>query len=318
VGLSDRTPPSLEEYESWREALCNWQRWPEFALGTLNHITPEVRRRASGAVRRGESISLSRPIDTHPSAHNPFPAQHLRAVGDAGGIEDWLGLFLHGYAQTHIDALCHITVPAGDRMWNGVPGDRFSPGAGGLGIEHFRDGIVTRGVLYDIPRLRGKQHIGLGEPVHGWDLADAAAAQAVEPRAGDAVVVRCGREPLADTLADRSVSDPESGFGSGLPAGLHASCAEFLYTTDASLLVWDLLDAPTPDQGIPNTLPIEAPLHLHQLLIPYVGMPLLDNVDLERLARACEAAGQWDFLFVTAPLVIPSGTGSPVNPIAVL
>ena len=260
------------------------------------------------------SISLSRPIDTHPSTQNPFPAHHLRTVGHSGGIEDYLGMFIHGFAQTHIDALCHVGTVEGSRMWNDRPGNRFSRDAGGLGIEHFRDGIVTRGVLYDIPRLRGVDHVKPGEPVHGWDLADAAEAQGVEPRAGDAVIVRCARERLARAL-DRPPGGHEL---AGLPAGLHVSCAEFLYDTDASILVWDLLDAPTEDQGIPNTAPMEVPIQLHQLLIPYLGLPLLDNVDLERLAEACARAAQWDFLFMTAPLVIESGTGSPVNPLAVL
>ena len=316
MGLADRTPPTASEYAAYRERFCNWGRWPDFRLGTLNLITPEVRRSAAGCVREGRSLSLSRPIDTHPGPQNPFPAQHLRAVGDAGGIEDYLGLFIHGFAQTHIDALCHVGTVEGGRMWNDVPGDRFSPGAGGLGIEHWRDGIVTRGVLYDVPRLRGTPFVAPGAPVHGWELADTAAAQGVEPRAGDAVIVRCGRDRLAAS-ADGSAGGGDE-HGSGLPAGLHASCAEFLYETDAALLVWDLLDAPTSDQGIPNTLRIDTPLHLHQLLIPYMGMPLLDNVDLERLAEACATAGRWDFLFTAAPLVIESGTGSPLNPIAVL
>jgi len=316
MGLSDRKAPDAAEYAGYRERFCNWGRWEDFRLGTLNLITPAVRARAAASVRAGMSVSLSRAIDTRPGPQNPFPAHHLRAVGDSGGIEDYLGLFIHGFAQTHIDALCHVGTLGGGRMWNDIPGDRFSPGAGGLGVEHWRDGIVTRGVLYDVPRLRGAGFVAPGEPVHGWELADAAASQNVEPRAGDAVIVRCGRDPLEAALgASASGPDPH---GSGLPAGLHASCAEFLFETDAALLVWDLLDAPTPDQGIPNTLPIETPLHLHQLLIPYMGMPLIDNVDLERLATACAAAGRWEFLFVAAPLVIDGGTGSPLNPIAVL
>ena len=315
MGLADRKAPDAVEYAQYKERFCNWGRWENFQLGTLNLITNEARTRAAGLVRQGISVSLSRPIDTHPSPQNPFPAQHLRAVGDSGGIEDYLGLFIHGFAQTHIDALCHAGTPEGGQMWNGVRGDRFSKAAGGLGIEHWRDGIVTRGVLYDVPRLRGTDFVAPGEPVHGWELADAAAAQNVVPRAGDAVIVRCGRDPLASSLGTTSGSDPH---GAGLPAGLHASCAEFLFESDAALLVWDLLDAPTPDQGIPNTLPIETPLHLHQLLIPYMGMPLLDNVDLERLARACGESACWEFLFVAAPLVIEAGTGSPLNPIAVL
>jgi len=100
-------------------------------------------------------------------------------------------------------------------------------------------------------------------------------------------------------------------------AGVHASCCEFLYETDAAMLCWDMLDAPTEDQGLPNPMPIETAVHVHCITIPYMGMPLLDNADLRDLARTCDELGRWSFLFSAAPLVIEGGTGSPVNPLAI-
>jgi kynurenine formamidase len=99
---------------------------------------------------------------------------------------------------------------------------------------------------------------------------------------------------------------------------VHASAVEFLYDTDASLLCWDWQDAPTDQQGIPNPASHPIPLHVHHMLIPYMGMPIIDNADLEDISRACAEAGRWSFQFVCAPLVVPWGTGSPVNPLAVL
>ena len=102
------------------------------------------------------------------------------------------------------------------------------------------------------------------------------------------------------------------------PSILHASCVEFLHETQAALLVWDMQDAPCEDQGLDNPKPIPVPMHVHQMVLPYMGMPILDNADFEALADACSAAGRWAVQFVVAPLVITGGTGSPVNPIAIL
>ena len=83
-------------------------------------------------------------------------------------------------------------------------------------------------------------------------------------------------------------------------------------------MCWDFQDAPTDDQGIPNPGGIPMPLHVHHILLPYMGMPILDNADLGPLAAACADLDRWTFQLVVAPLYIEGGTGSPVNPIAVL
>ena len=309
----DRRPPTQAEYESWRTKFSNWGRFgADDELGTLNHITPEVRREAAALVREGRSISLSRAIDTHAGPRNPYPAHHMMAVGQSGGLADYIGFFIHGFAQTHIDALSHIPTAEGDAFYNGRPRnpDTTLPVGPTSSIDHWKDGIVTRGVLYDIPRLRGVPFVRAGEPVHAWDLDDAARSQGVTPQAGDAVVIRCG--------LDASLAAHPEGAGFGSPGGVHASVLEYLWETKASMLVWDMLDAPIADQGLTNPLDIPVALHLHCMTIPYMGMPLLDNAQLDPIAQACARAGRWAFMLVVAPLVVPGGTGSPVNPIGVL
>ncbi len=311
MGLHDRTAPSAEEYASWRERFCNWGRWgADDELGTLNHVTRDVRVGAADLVRSGRSVSMARPIDTFAGPANPYPAHHFVACADSGGMLDYIGMFIHGVTQTHIDALCHLATADG-RFWNDKPvGAHHMPAEHSGTIEFWREGIVTRGVLYDIPRLRGTISVEPGRPVHGWELVDAAAAQGVVPRPGDAVMIRSGHEAYW-----RARPDERPGFG--FPGGVHASAVEFLYETDASLLCWDWQDAPTVDQGIPNPATHAVPMHVHHLLLPYMGMPIIDNADLERLAEACAELGRYEFLFVCSPLVIPRGTGSPVNPLAV-
>ncbi|MGE4649268.1 MAG: cyclase family protein, partial [Myxococcota bacterium] len=109
MGLADRQAPTAEEYADYRKRFSNWGRWGEDdELGTLNFITPEVRRQAAALVSEGRSLSLSRPLDTHAGPANPYPAHHFVAVGDSGGMLDYFGMFIHGITNTHIDVLCHL------------------------------------------------------------------------------------------------------------------------------------------------------------------------------------------------------------------
>ncbi|MFI6691186.1 cyclase family protein [Streptomyces sp. NPDC050433] len=313
MGLADRTPPTAVEYASYPERFGNWGRWGEAdELGTLNHITEKVRRTAAGLVREGRAVSMARPVQTRPGPANPWPAQHLVGMPHARGAGDFLGMFLHSFVDTHIDGLAHIAGPDG-RTWNGKRlGPNGMPIEHSGTIDHWRDGIVTRGVLYDVPRHRGTDFVAAGEPVHGWELADIAAAQGVEPRSGDAVIIRSGLDAFL------AAADGPTAFAS--VAGVHASALEFLYDTEAALLIWDFQDAPTEDQGLPNPheSPIPIALHLHAIALPYMGLPLIDNADLGGIASACGELGRWEFQVVVAPLVITGATGSPVNPIAVL
>jgi len=312
MGIETRTPPTADEYDRWRKDYCNWGRWgDDDELGTLNLITPDVQRAAAALVHDGHTISCARSVDTKPGPANPYPARHMVAMQESGAMCDHLSLFIHGFTETHLDALCHLPVVEGADTWNGRTLDQYGMPTDHHGtIDFWRDGIVTRGVLYDIPRLRGTEFVTPGAPVHGWELADAAAAEGVTPQPGDAVLIRSGHGPYHASTGERP------GFGSA--AGVHASCIEFLHDTEASMLVWDMQDAPIADQGFPSPRNLPMALHVHHILIPYMGMPILDNADFEALAPACAAANRWAFQFVVAPLVIPRGTGSPVNPLAIL
>lgn len=312
MGIDDRTPPSAEEYAAFRERLSNWGRWgPDDELGALNHITPDKLREAAGCVRSGRQVSLGRPVDTMPSPLNPYPAHHFIAMPQADGALDYVGMFIHGFTQSHIDALCHL--PTTDaRTWNGKPfGSNRLPLQHSGTIDYWRSGIVTRGVLYDVPRFRGVDFVAPGAPVHGWELRDIATAQGVEARRGDAVMVRSGWAPWIRSLAEPPQIESV--------AGLHASCIEFLHTTEAAVLCWDMAEASIADQGIPNPYPHpRVALHVHHIVLTYMGVPIVDNLDLEELAAACSEVGHWDFQLVVAPLIITGATGSPVNPIAIL
>jgi len=305
MSLADRTVPPPDEFNAYKERFSNWGRWgDDDQLGTLNHITADTRRYAAGLVSDGRTVSCARPLATEKimsGERNANPAEHRMSVGPMGS-SDYIGVSYHGFANTHIDALCHIFADEG-KLYNGRPAsDVTEAGAVSNSVDHWHHGIVTRGVLYDVPRHRGVDFVALDEPVHGWELTDIGAAEGVEPRPGDAVLVRCGSTEFWAANPDFTPV--------WQAPGLHATVLEFLYETDASLLGWDLMEA--PHQGYDA-----AALPIHSTAIPYMGMPLLDNADFDELAATCAEAGRWEFQLVIAPLNVIGGTGSPVNPIAV-
>jgi len=252
-------------------------------------------------------VSLSREFPKTPAGNNPTPAMHYmkRGVrGDGGGLAtDFYGIAYHGQATTHLDALCHVWDHNG--MWNGRnPDDVITfDGATWGSVEHWKEGIITRGVLLDVPKFRGQPFVKMDEPIHGWDLEDVAKSQGVTMEPGDALIVYGGRDAWNET-------NPQWGSQSHpvrQRPGLHASCLKFIRESDCSLLVWDMMDFE------PNGYDI--PWSVHAAIFAY-GIGLLDNALLQPLAEACAEEGRYEFMLTVNPLRVVGGTGSPVNPIA--
>lgn len=309
MAMANRTAPSVEEYRDWKGRFNNWGRWgQDDQLGTLNHITPEVKRAATGLVREGRSISCANPIATSAVVADPkrnrVPADH-RMMVNPGSSGDYIGVQYHGFVNTHIDALCHIFTGPGGELYNGRPSALVTAeGAKTNSVDFWRDGIVTRGVLYDIPRMRGSAHVVEGDPVQAWDLEDFARQHGITPTAGDAVLIRSGCGPFWQANPSFEFAFPPNTPGVGV------SVLEYLYEQDASLLGWDLQEA-SGQEAYGEVIPI------HAIAIPHMGLPLLDNANFERLSEVCAATGRYEFLLVVSPLVVLGGTGSPVNPLAV-
>jgi kynurenine formamidase len=303
------TLPSEQEVESWLYSRSNWGRWGnDDQAGAMNLITSEKRVRAARCVKSGDSFSLSLPLPTGPAgAHNPRPVAHYfrgRQVGEHGAFFDYFGIDFHGLGITHLDALSHFWGPKG--MWQGR--DPFKAmvldGAKWATVEHWRQGFTTRGVLLDVPRHRGQPCVDFDSPVHGAELASIAKAQRVALEPGDALLVYMGREAWDRAHPDR----PFASLYEARP-GMHASCLPFIREHDVALLLWDMIDA------TPSGYSIAAPVH--GALFAY-GVGLVDNAMMEPLAQACAREGRYEFQLSVAPLYLIGGTGSPVNPIAVL
>ena len=301
--MAEHPVPSRADVDSYLRDRRNWGRWgADDQVGAINLITADKRVAAAGLVRSGRAVSLSRELPKTPAPNNPTPAQHFMTKIDrgdgAGGALDYYGVSYHGQATTHLDALCHVWNK--DGMWQGRdPAQEIGfDGAHFGAVTNWSNGIVTRGVLLDIPKLRGEPFVTQERPIHGWELAEAAAAEGVRVEPGDALLVYGGREAW-------NRMNPMWGTGTSRP-GLHASCLPFVRDSDVSLLVWDMMDF------MPNGYDI--PWSMHAVIFAY-GVGLIDNALLEPVAQACAAEGRYEFMLMALPLVVAGGTGSPLNPV---
>ncbi len=278
--------------------------------GALNHITPGRVAAAASEVRLGRTVTLAAPLASS-GPDNPEPAaRHMKHLpsepSEVAGVSfaaDQLTMNIHGDVDSHIDALCHVSYHGS--LYNGVSPDAVtSQGASELSIEDAHDGIVGRGVLLDIPRVRGVQWLEPGDHVTAADLAAAEAAQQVRVGPGDLLFVRVGHRLRRNQLGPWDVARSR--------AGLHPQAMEYLAERQVAVLGSDSNSdtAPSLVEGV--AFPV------HVLAITAMGMYLLDYLQFDDLISHCEAAGRWSFLTVIAPLRLPGGTGSPVNPIAIL
>jgi kynurenine formamidase len=287
----------------FHQTLSNWQRWGEHdQLGTLNLITAEKRAAAAALVRSGRVVSCARPIPTEAGPSNPEPAVH-RMIGThrEGWGADSFSLASHGYATTHLDALCHIFYQG--RLYNGYSSEHVTPeGALELSVDALRHGIVSRGVLLDVPAAKGKAWLEPGEPIHPADLEETERKAAVRVESGDILLVRTGRFARVAAHGDWNPRE--------LLAGLHADCLPWLHERGVAALGSDGVSDVHPS-GIDD---VRLPIHVVGIVA--MGLSLLDNLDLEALAAACREEKRGAFLLTIAPLVLSRGTASPVNPIA--
>ena len=300
-------------FERTWEQVKNWGRWgDDDQRGALNLLTPERVAAAAALVSEGVTVSCALPLDTHGSDTNPSPAQHhMLVAGDVidesflPGLEqttDYVGIACHGATVSHLDALCHVAVQG--HLYNGVPiTDVRSSGARRLAVTEAAKGIVGRGVLLDVPKVRGVDWLEPTDRITPDDLEAAEAAQGVTVQQGDILLVSIGR-------ARQRQSGEKIGFGGA--AGLHATCAPWLKERDIAVLGTDsFADAFGEDMVLPWPLPI------HMFCLAGMGVHLLDNLDLAPLADACAERGRYEFFFNVGPLRIPGGTGCAVNPIAI-
>lgn len=322
VTATQNPKPTFELFEQYYEYCSNWGRWGEQdQRGTLNHITPEKVRDAAALVRSGTSISLQLPMDDNGPQTGAFgrvnPLHQMVATGTDhiagtqgysddrlgfGFADDSLYFFLQGGSQW--DALGHIFRDG--TMYNGFSAAEVTAqGAKRGGVENMPT-VVSRGVLLDLPRVRGVEALELGEAIKPEDLDAACEAQGVSVEPGDVLLIRTG------DMGKRRGRPGWDGYSAGDAPGLSLLTAPWLHDKKVAAIATDTWGA----EVRPNELPgVFQPLHL--IIIVSMGLLVGEIWDLDPLAQACAADGRYEFLFVGPPLVIPGAVGSPVNPQAI-
>ncbi|MDA1369624.1 MAG: cyclase family protein [Proteobacteria bacterium] len=296
---------SQAQYDRWLEELSNWGRWgPDDEIGTLNLITPEKRKQAAALVQSGVTVSLSRTADTQESIDNPCPVEWEMINAGPNGASDRVAYrCIHGAGTTHIDGFAHRFFHG--KMWNGVEMANtvtMEAGASVNAVLTMKDGIVTRGVLYDIPRLKGVDFLDAGYRITVADLEAWEAMSGVRVGPGDAMFLRWGR------WARREAVGPFDTWAEA--AGFDNTVIPWLRERDIAILGWETPGyTPRQDGDLPT-------LALHDFALTMLGIHLVDRADLDALSTTAQRLNRWEFMLIIAPLPIPSGTGSPVNPIA--
>src|SRR5260221_2197162 len=182
------------------EKLSNWGRWgKDDERGALNFITDAKRAAAAKLVKTGQIVSMALPLATIPAPDNPAPVTHLMVQAGFDSKEmdlpyagDYFAIAPHGMANTHLDALCHVFWV--NQMYNGFDASEVgSHGAKKCAIDVTRDGIVSRGVLLDIPRLKNVEWLQPGTAIQPEELDAAGKAHNVRVEEGDALMVRTAR-----------------------------------------------------------------------------------------------------------------------------
>jgi kynurenine formamidase len=308
---------SIEEFEQVFEAVKNWGRWgPGDELGTLNYITPDKVREAAALVRSGRRVSMAIPVNKVSGPDNPQPASLFVVQGHDVPIDkskvrfglDWLGMAAHGDCHTHVDALCHISYDG--VTYNGRPANEVlrSSGATEQDIAAYHAGIVGRGVLLDIPKLRNVKWLEPGEAVTRAELEACAAWEGVEIGEGDIFVCRTGHHRRRLELGPWDNNPPPSGLGK---AGLHVDTIPWMHERRIAAFLPDGDGEAIPSVVEGVTYPI------HPLQVVAMGMLVSDSLQFEELIVACEEEGRYEFMVVGLPLRLPGATGSPWNPIAI-
>jgi kynurenine formamidase len=286
--------------------LSNWGRWgKEDQLGAINLITPAKRKQAALLVKEGVSVSLARDVEKERAADNARPFEHVMNMVGANNTGqfslDTYSVNYHGYAHTHLDALCHMFYQG--KMYNGFSQDEVTQkGAAKLSILNLKQGIFTRGILMDIAKLKGVAYLEPETPIYPEDLEAWEKRAGIKVGSGDVIFIRTGR------WARRAAVGPWNVGASA--AGLHASCARWLKQRDVVIIGSDAASDVVPSGVEGVALPI------HQLVLVALGVHIFDNCDLEALSEAAAKRNRWEFLLTASPLAVPGGTGSPLNPIA--
>jgi kynurenine formamidase len=306
-----------------KDSPTNWGRWgADDEVGALNHLTAEEVLRGVRHVRQGKVFTLQIPMG-HPAGDPVWPGRRgvekLMVLDESdwlggkapefpGGLhyaDDYFTGFLQG--STQYDALGHLWYDG--QIYNGYDAKSTIGGLDKASVAAIAErGVVGRGVLVDMARHRGKDHLAKGETFTHTDLEAAAEAQGVTIEKHDILIIRTG------WIGHWYTTTPAEFYDGFCEPGLTYSpgLVEWFQEREIPNLVTDTIANEVtvdPESGVA--------LPLHNALMRNLGVVFTEICRLDELAADCAADGQWTFLYTAAPLNVVKGTGAPVNPVVV-
>jgi kynurenine formamidase len=309
--VTHKTIATEAEFHQAMKDLSNWGRWgPDDVLGAANFITNAKRKQTAGLVKEGISVSMSHPIFQEDvidgSGHLERTIVSLRPTGVSDKYA-FTGSY-HGSIVSHLDALnCHMLEDG--KGYNGRPWEdvQAANGCPKGDISALKDGVVTRGILFDATLLPGKAPRGWLEPgtaIHREDLEALEKMEHLKVSEGDVILLYTGRWKRRAAVGPWKTSEGVAGY--------HADVAFFLKERSVSFIGSDEWNDVSP-----TTFPQAVGLPVHKLALVALGVDIFDNLDFERVIETARRLNRYEFMFSAAPLVIEKGTGSPLNPIAI-
>jgi kynurenine formamidase len=296
-------------YSAWIRELAARDRFgPRDRRGTANYIDEAARRRAAAAIGTGRCVSLARALKVRDDGHMEdgqlrvdfsvgahvatSPGEHQQAVVTSG--LDVVHVSAHGLQQTHMDAFNHFSL---DGKW--YSGFATDDTEGPAVVDLATHKLFTRGVLADIPSVRGTDWVDPAEPVTGEDIDAALGAAGVTFEPGDALLLYMGRDRYEAAGHHMGLAGGERTPGAGPEA------ARWIAEHAVSMLCWDFLDAAHESQ-------LPYPVHM---LIWAIGLVLVDNCDHAAALQMTKESGSVLGGLVVAPPPLPRASGALVDPL---
>jgi len=292
--------------------LSNWGRWgDDDELGAANLITPAKRKQALALAKDGLTISLAHDVAQEKAADAPNILERVLGNVSPTGTTDryqYTGTY-HGVIHSHLDAVdCHVMSEGKGYNGRSMEDIKAAGGCPKGNINALKDGVVTRGILFDATRLQAKASpqgwLEPGTAIHREDLEALEKLEHVKVSPGDVILLYTGRWKRRAAIGPWPNAN---GF-----AGYHADVAYFMKERGVSFIGSD-----GPNDVSPSGLPQTIGIPLHQLALVAMGVSIFDNLDFERAAAQARQLNRYEFLFMAAPLRIDKGTGSPLNPLAI-
>jgi kynurenine formamidase len=302
---------SYDDFVTLFESIKSWSEYSPATIerGALNYITPEIVKSASLLVSTGEVLTMGLAWNTVTGPDNHKPALHYMTELsiDTPGEEpncnkDFIGVDYHGKAVSHLDAMTHISFR--DTLFGGKKSTENVNATGSSWSTVDKLGpIATRGVLLDAARFANLEWVEPGTAILADDVLAFEKKFGFTIGQGDVVLLRSGHFARREKLG---VWDP-----SDFSAGFHVDVMQLFKDRKVSVIGADGDSdvRPSPVAGVGSPI--------HVLALPALGIPLLDNLQLEAVASKCAELNRWTFNMIISPLNIPRGTGSPINPIAI-